>query len=135
MAVTVYKSFPFLTVYWDDSFHGVLMEWKGSSQRGEQIKQGLDAGLELLIQKKSARWLANIKELSVFSQDTQDWINEDWFPRFLSSSATKMAVIAPVNFVAQLSVLAVMRTASGTNLNVQYFSGIEEARAWIMTSS
>lgn len=134
MATTVHKSFPFLTIYWDDAFNGVLMEWKGSFQKGEQIKEGLNAGLDFLIQKKSANWLANTKELSVFTKETQQWINETWFPRILSSCARQMAVVVPGNVLAQMSVESVMKTADGSNLKVRNFSDTEEARKWLKGS-
>jgi hypothetical protein len=134
MATTVHKSFPFLTIYWDDSFEGVLMEWKGSFQKGEQIKQGLDAGLDFLIEKKATRWLANTKELSVFTKETQTWINESWFPRIMGSTARAMAVIVPSNVLSQMSVESVMKTANGTNLKVRNFSEVDDARKWIKSA-
>lgn len=133
MATTAHKSFPFLTVSWDDSFNGVLMDWKGSFQKGEQIKEGLDAGMDFLVQKKSTRWLANTKELSVFNKETQTWINENWFPRFMNTTARYMAVVVPANVLSQMSVESVMKTANGSNLTVRNFSDVDEARKWLKT--
>jgi hypothetical protein len=135
MATTVHKSFPFLTIYWDDSFNGVLMEWKGSFQKGDQIKQGLDAGLDFLIEKKSTRWLADTKGLSVFTKDTQTWINENWFPRIMGSCARSMAVVVPANVLSQMSVESVMKTADGSNITVRNFSDVEDARKWMKTAA
>jgi hypothetical protein len=133
MATTAHKSFPYLTVSWDDSFNGVLMDWKGSFQKGEQIKEGLDAGMDFLVQKKSTRWLANTKELSVFNKETQTWINENWFPRFMNTTARYMAVVVPANVLSQMSVESVMKTANGSNLTVRNFSDVDEARKWLKT--
>ena len=134
MATTVLKTFPFLTIYWDDSFNGVLMEWKGSFQKGDQIKEGLDAGLGFLIQKKTPYWLANTKELSVFTKETQTWINENWFPRIMNSCARAMAVIVPSDFLSQMSVESVMKTTNGSTLKVRNFSEVEDARKWLKTA-
>ena len=134
MATTVYKSFPFLNIYWDDSINGVLMEWKGSFQRGSQIKEGLDAGLNFLIEKNATCWLADTRELSVFTKDTQTWINENWFPRLLGSSVRYMAVVVPHDVLSQMAVESVMKTAKNTDLSVHNFSNVEDARKWMKTA-
>lgn len=127
----IYKQYPYLDILFDETFKGVFMGWKGGFVKGDLLKKGLDEGLAFLNQKKTTKWLADTKELGVFTNETQKWINEDWFPRFLSSSARFMAVVVPADALAQMSVNSVMKTADGSSLSVRYFSDAAQASAWL----
>lgn len=90
----VYFNESYLTIHWDELYQCVWMEWKAFA-KGENFRTGLNKGLELVIQKKTSRWLADTRNLKVVAQDDQRWTNEDWFPRALAAGVRSMAIVTP----------------------------------------
>jgi hypothetical protein len=130
--VDKYKDFPYLSIYWDETSKAVVSEWKGGFVRGENLKTGLNEALVFLVQKKGTHWLGDTKNLGVIGSDTQKWINEDWFPRFLATGVKYMAVVIPSDALGKMSVEAVVQTVAGTGLVTHYFDTQEGARKWLI---
>jgi hypothetical protein len=126
-----YKEFPYLTIYWDEVSKTVVNEWKGGFVKGENLKNGLDTGLAFLTEKKGKKWLGNTKELGVFGNETQKWINENWFPRFLATGVKYMAVVIPSDALGKMAVEAVVQTVEGTGLMTHYFDSADAAQKWL----
>jgi hypothetical protein len=126
------KEFPYLTISWDEINNITITDWKGGFVRGENLKTGLDEALTFFKGKNGKKWLGNTKELGVFGIDTQKWINENWFPRFLATGVRYMAVVVPSDALGKMSVEAVVSTVQGTNLMTHYFDNSDAASKWLV---
>jgi hypothetical protein len=126
------KDFPYLTIYWDETNNVTISEWKGGFVKGDNLKNGLNEALTFFIEKKGKKWLGNTKELGVFGIETQKWINEDWFPRFLATGVKYMAVVIPSDALGKMSVEAVVSTVAGTGLGTHFFDSSEAALKWLV---
>ena len=129
----VYFDEPFLTIRWDSITQCVVMEWK-KFVLGEDFRKGLDKGLELVKEKQSKRWLADLRSIGVVAQEDQDWSNTNWFPRALAAGLTHMAIVVPENVIAKWSVDRIMNKVENTNLTVHYFDGVEKAKQWLRSA-
>lgn len=128
----IYLDETFVTIKWDAPVRCVHIEWRGFIQ-SDQIKLGLNKGLELLTQKGTDRWLADTRQLKVVKQEDQDWVQEDWFPRALAAGVTRMAYVIPESVLGQLAVKRVMSSVKEVNLETAYFDNLAEARLWFLT--
>lgn len=126
---TVTYDKPFLSVHWDNVHKIVVMEWK-SFVSGDLFREGLNTGLNLVIEKRTHRWLADLRKIGVVSQEDQKWSNEDWFPRAIQGGIQRMALLIPESALAKMSVNTIMSKV-GDTLVSRYFSSPEEARAWL----
>ena len=128
----IYFDRPYLTIRWDQATRSVIMEWKMFVD-GDGFRDGLNTGLELLVEKRASRWLADLRKLEVVTADDQKWSNEDWFPRAISAGIKAMAIVVPKSTIAAMSVDAIMKKAELQNrtLVTHYFDNVFDAREWL----
>lgn len=126
----VYFEAPYITIHWNEENKYVRMEWTKWVQ-GENFRDALNKGLDLLKEKKSCKWLADLRELGVVTEEDQNWSNTDWFPRALQGGINCMALVVPKKTIAKMSVNNIMAKIEGTDLVTHYFDEVEEAVNWL----
>lgn len=119
-----------LTVQYNESLDAVVMKWHEFAQ-GEDFRDGLDAGLELVEEKGATNWLADLREMGTVADEDQEWSNNDWFPRALETTLANMAIIQPESVVANMSVENIMEEVAGGALTSHYFDNRSEAKQWL----
>ena len=83
-----------LIIYWDEEVECVHIECKGFAY-GEMYREGLNKGLQLLINKKSRLWLADLQKMRLLNQEDQKWTNSDWLPRAVLGGMQRMGIVLP----------------------------------------
>jgi hypothetical protein len=125
------KSFDYLDVMWDEVSKATICQWK-TGYVGNKIREGLETGLELFKQyRPDAEWIGDTTNLGVIGDADQDWINKDWFPRFLSTGGKYMAVVVPKSILSKMAVEAIMQKVEGMNLTMKYFDSLTDAQKWM----
>jgi hypothetical protein len=125
------KEFPYLLLIWDQESRSLISQWRGGF-KGRDLKQGLEAGLEEY--KKylpKAQWIGDTTDIGVIGQADQDWIDKEWFPKFLATGVKYMAVVQPASVLAKMSVNSIVARVPGTQLTVFNCATLEEARVWM----
>jgi len=122
---------PFLTIHWLDKVPCILMEWK-KFIKGKGYRDGLDKGLELVVEREASLWLADLRKLQVIDIADQDWTNSDWFPRAIAGGITCMAIVVPEDVFAKMSVSSIMKKVEEDGLAVKYFDDKESAQNWLI---
>lgn len=125
-----HKDFNFLSISYDPSVKCVNMQWK-SFAHGDDFRNGLDEGLNLIKAKSASRWLADLRDLGTVTQKDQEWSNNDWFPRAVTQGIRKMAIIMPKSTLSSMSVKNIMTKVDGINIETNYFSSTDEAKKWL----
>jgi hypothetical protein len=126
----IYFNERYLTILWDGEIGAVRMEWKEFVD-GDAFRSGLNAGLALVVQKKTGKWLADLRRLGPVTLEDQKWSNEDWFPRAIAGGLRYMALVSPRKVVAQMSVRTIMSKVMDRNLTTAHFDELEQARQWL----
>jgi len=116
------------TVSWRAELHAVELSWKTFAS-GAEFREALNKGLELVNEKKAAKWLGDTSSMSAIPTDDQQWANNDWFPRALSSGIKKMAVVVPKSVIAKMSVQNIV--SKFDTLEVQNFGDKLQAEQWL----
>jgi hypothetical protein len=120
----------FLTVHWDESSNVVWAQWKDVAG-GEPMRCGLQAGLELVLQKRSRKWLADTRQLGAMEPADVKWVSDDWLPRVVAGGVSSMAFVTPKKVIVQLAVKSFMSRINDRELCNAYFDDIEAAFAWL----
>ncbi len=120
----------FLEIHWDEDAKCVIMHWKKFAA-GEDFRTGLNKGLQLIIEKNSSRWLADMRNMQVLALEDQDWANQDWFPRAIKGGIRKMALVQPKSALAKMGVRNVMNKVMDVNLETNNFDNVSDAKAWL----
>ena len=126
----ILKEFPFLIISWDDSCQSLVTEWKGGFVSKEKYIQGMNAALELFTELKCKKVLSNTKDSGVLSLDTQKWVKEDFFPRFLATGVRYFATVIPSDALARMSINSLASTVPG-GLQSNFFDNVEDAQKWL----
>ncbi|MFC7074871.1 STAS/SEC14 domain-containing protein [Haloarcula halophila] len=119
----------FLTIEWDGSIEAVIMNWTDFAE-GEEYREGLDKGLEVIEQHGAENWLADLREMGAVSQEDQEWTRNEWHPRAFETSLTNMAIIQPESVVAEMSVDDLVQEI-GEETTIQIFDNREDAKSWL----
>lgn len=88
-------------------------------------------GLELLIEKRANKWLADLSKMVIISQDDQKWADKDCFPRAAKSGIRYMAMITPEKVISRMSVRNVISKVGDLEIETEYFANPEDAKAWL----
>jgi hypothetical protein len=119
----------FLTIEWDGSIEAVIMNWTDFAE-GEEYREGLNKGLEVIEQHGAENWLADLREMGAVSQEDQEWTRNEWHPRAFETSLTNMAIIQPESVVAEMSVDDLVQEI-GEETTIQIFDNKEDAKSWL----
>jgi hypothetical protein len=123
---------PYLTIHWDQDIRAVWMEWKSPAvATSEQFRRVQNAGIELLRQKGTHKWIADIRNLGPITPADAKFSSDDWFPRALAAGMRWMALVVPKKIVTKMTMKLTMNKVQDTRLVTAYFDELEEARAWL----
>jgi hypothetical protein len=106
------------------------MNWHDFAQ-GEEYREALNTGLELVDDKRAQNWLADLRDMGTVADADQTWSNEEWFPRALDTTLSNMAIIQPESVVANMSVENIMQEVGEDEITTHIFDNRSEAENWL----
>lgn len=119
-----------INISWDPTILAVLCGGEGFID-GEELRTGMDKGIELLIKRRSNRWLAEMKNRRVHTEEDQRWIVEDWTPRAVAAGLRYTAFVLPTSVISKMSLKRMSQIVTKRPLEMAYFDDLEEARRWL----
>ncbi|MCL4515842.1 MAG: STAS/SEC14 domain-containing protein [Firmicutes bacterium] len=126
----IYLELPYVTIQWDESIACVAMKWKGFIP-GEDFQNGLNKGVELLAAKQGRKWLSDLSEMAVISQENQAWTDENWFPQAAATGLRFIAVVKPRKVIPQMSLQNIINHVGNADVATAFFDTPEEAWQWL----
>ena len=116
------------TVRWDGPRSTVVVEWDGWANTAE-FKSLLDAEVKALREHQCARLLADCRRQRVLNLADQERANREWLPAAVAAGLKRFAVVLPESETAAAHLRE--RLSRVTEMQVAYFSTVEEARDWL----
>lgn len=108
-------------------------EWIYSNWFGyldvEEVKAGANAGLALLIQAHTSKFLNDNRQLEGSWDDANEWIAQDWMPRALQAGLKKFAHVVSPDIYAALS--AEEMESNVLDFEMKIFEDFEAAKVWL----
>ena len=105
--------------------------WNGKGL-DEKYQEGLTQALDLIKKKGLQRWIGDLRNLGVISQDNQKWTNETWFPNAIAAGLQRVAVVVSSDIFGKMSVDSIMSKVKDGVYN-RFFDSVENAKAWVVS--
>jgi SpoIIAA-like len=120
-------------VIWDANWNVVHIEAKGWADTAESHAV-LDEAIRAMTDHQGSRWLFDGREMNAIKQSDLRWITEVWLPRALAAGLRVAAIVMPTSDTAMKNVDD-MAKAAEDEIEVRYFSSVENAREWLAVSA
>lgn len=114
---------------WDPDGEMVLVEWEGWSD-SDEFAALLAAELRALTEHRGSRLLADCRRQKVLNPGDQI-ADTQWLPRAMAAGLKRLAVVLPTSGLATQNIRDRFRANPMTTLEIAYFEGVDEARAWL----
>ena len=118
------------SVRWDPTSKLILVEWEGWADSAE-FAALLDAEIRALSEHHASRLLADCRRQKVLHPDDQERAHQEWLPRALVAGLKRFAIVLPTSVLAAMNVQDRLGKVSSATLDIAYFEGVDEARAWL----
>jgi hypothetical protein len=118
------------SVRWDPTGRLVLVEWEGWADSAE-FAALLDAEVRALSEHRGSRLLADCRRQKVLHPDDQERADKEWLPRAVTAGLKRFAIVLPTSALAAMNVQDRLGKVPSATLDIAYFKGVEEARAWL----
>ncbi len=119
-------------IYFDKALNAVVMEWDGYATSG-QFREGTELMLNLLIQNRTSKVLADTKDMIMIGREDQEWMDTEFLPRAIKFGFKAIALIKPDHYFNKVAVESISYKIDKEKLTVNFFDSLEEAKEWLAT--
>ena len=117
-------------VYPDVTSGMIVMDWEGYATSA-QFREGTETMLNLLIEQKVHKVLANIRNMVLIGMEDQKWMETNFLPRAIRFGFKACAIVKPTNYFNRVAVETISFRAEKEKLQIQFFDTYEEAKEWL----
>lgn len=126
----LYAKTPLIAIYWLEDIRTGYGVWTGMP-RLDTAKEALSLAEELILQKRSHRWISNTEDALVAAPETFEYIAA-WLQRMGRTKVLRAwADIPPKSPSAKLAVKNLGVESQLHSITFAQFAGLAEARLWI----
>ncbi|RNI23354.1 STAS/SEC14 domain-containing protein [Rufibacter latericius] len=101
-----------------------------------EFKKIAEDSLALVLETGYSKILVDTSKIKVIQKESQDWINNEWFPKAINAGVTHMAFLIPQDFFGKMSVESTNKhMAQRGDIEIQYFTDAKSARRWLRSKS
>jgi len=118
------------TIYYEPAIDSVIMEWKGYAT-SRQFRDGTELMLEILVQNKTFKVLADIKDMAIIGQEDQKWLDTDFLPRATNQGFRVLAVVRPESYFNKVAIESISYRIDKNKLAINFFDDTMDAREWL----
>jgi ferredoxin-NADP reductase len=117
-------------IYFNQELDAVVMEWNGYAT-SSQFREGTELMLNTLIQHKSSKVLADIRNMVLIGLEDQQWLDTTFIPRAIKFGFRSMAILSPKSYFNQVAVESISHKIDKEKLCIDFFDRMEDARDWL----
>src|SRR5687767_688828 len=117
-------------IYFDKEAGCVVMDWDGYAT-SEQFKQGTELMLNILIENKSSKVLADVKDMVLIGMEDQNWLDTQFLPRAVKFGFKAIAIIRPDNYFNKVAIESISYKVDKEKLAINFFDNTEDAKKWL----
>ena len=131
----VYKS-TYWSIFHDEKLKLLTPVWNSSSERMTEdlYKAEMENYVALVEKYQPKQLLIDCREFYfLIVPKVQEWIDKTIFPRVLAVGVMYVAIVVPLELIANLSVQQAMEESEGTKFITQYFDKSEDAKQWLLS--
>ena len=98
---------------------------------GAVFREVLTRGLEYFEKHRARKWLSDDRENGALHPDDAQWAIDEWSPRVIAAGWTHWAIVMPGAVLGKINMKRFIARYSDLGVDVQIFSGAEEALDWL----
>lgn len=115
----------------DHRLKAVLATYRGFLKHPEFKAIALE-GLALVRRSGFSKMLVDTSQTKVIQQESQQWIEQVWFPSAEEAGVRHMAFLIPKDFFGKVSVEATNKFARQRSpIAIEYFESRDQAQQWL----
>lgn len=130
--ITLEYDQPKCKIYYYQMINTVVLEWIGYASYDEFV-DACDFSLELMVQHKSSKMIANNLKSEVVNPRNQDWLTTIWFPKAYAQGYRTSAVLVSKSIFNQITVKEIVNKMDKGKFTVQFFTNLQDAVQWLKT--
>lgn len=119
----------YLTIGIDESVPCVVDVWTGPFGNQSNFRQGVEKVVEVLIEKKYAKWLADLTRMEGSWDSSRGWMLDELLPKAVKGGLRFEAIILPKDLFARLSAQDTIIKLKDYHL--RQFDNLQEAHSWL----
>ena len=108
----------------------VIMHWEGYVS-SIHFREGTEMMLNLLIENRSSKVLANIKDMLLIDEEDQKWLENYFLPRAMRFGFHVLAVVKPTSYFNLAAIEKISNSVKQKGLKIELFDSSEEATEWL----
>jgi hypothetical protein len=117
-------------IYFEAESGFVVMDWDGYAT-SDQFKEGTETMLNILIENRASKVLADIKDMTIIAMEDQKWLEASFLPRAIRFGFKACAIVRPLSYFNKVAVETISFKVDKEKLLINIFDTAEEARAWL----
>jgi len=117
-------------IYPDTISNMIVMDWEGYAT-SEQFREGTETMLDLLIEQRMNKVLANIRTMVLIDTVDQKWMGTHFLPRAIRFGFKACAIVTPTSYFNKVAVETISFKAEKEKLQIQFFDTAEEGKIWL----
>lgn len=118
-------------IYHNTQLNVVQTQWKGLFVKGIELYQILDNIIEVLQQRNLNAVLADARKMKFITEEDQQWIIKDWYPRALAIGFNSEAIVLSKNTFNERAIRFIVQNYDQQKLTTAYFETVHEAGEWL----
>ena len=100
---------------------------------GKQFREALDAGVEVMKEYGSTKWLSDDRQNQVvFSDEDNQWADKVWFPRMVEVGWKSWAMVVPESVAARDNLVDIIDKIYEQGIKISVFIDLDEALQWLI---
>lgn len=117
-------------IYYHDDIHCVHLDWFGYANM-QNFQEACNASLDLLMEKKVSKMIADNSKAKIVSVESQKWLLEKWFGEAYKEGYRTSAVVESDNIFNEVAVKNIVNQMDDGKFTVHYFNDLEKAKQWL----
>jgi hypothetical protein len=117
-------------IYPDRTSGIIIMDWEGYAT-SEQFREGTETMLNLLIEQRLHKVLANIRDMVLIGAEDQKWMETNFLPRAIRFGFKACAIVKPTNYFNKIAVETISYKIEKEKIQLNFFDTVEEAKTWL----
>jgi hypothetical protein len=117
-------------IYPDKASGLIVMDWEGYATSA-QFREGTETMLNLLIEQRVNKVLANIQNMVLIGMEDQQWMETNFLPRAIRFGLKACAIVKPIHYFNKVAVETISFKVEKDKLEIQFFDTPEEAKEWL----
>ncbi|ELR71674.1 hypothetical protein C900_02410 [Fulvivirga imtechensis AK7] len=106
------------------------MLWEGYVSSID-FREGTEMMLNLLIENRTSKVLANIKDMLLIDKEDQQWLQNYFLPRAMRFGFRTLAIVKPTSYFNLAAIEEISTGIREKEFKIELFDSVKDAQNWL----